>query len=240
MKSITDNEIYILHFPYRFKRDYKEVMFDYAENVKIQLPENISLISPITADKIDESPLHLQCELSNVKYYNYEKINEQKWRKELKPYYINEILQDITTDYCIILDGSDTVFCDDATDIIEKFNTCDKDIIYNDNMSKTPSVVPGKYQCFYHHINGGACIGKIAALKEIYGEIAKRIPNTNIHNEYGHLEISYINHRNIISVDSDVKIFQLINNYIGLQDNKILLTKNFKKVGDDNAFYKKT
>ena len=59
MKSITNNDVFILHFPYRFKRDYKDLMFDYAKNIKIQLPDNVSLISPITADKIENSPLHL-------------------------------------------------------------------------------------------------------------------------------------------------------------------------------------
>lgn len=224
MKSITNNDVFILHFPYRFKTDYKDLMFDYAKNIKIQLPDNISLISPITADKVENSPLHLQCELSNVKYYNYDKINERKWKKELKPYYINEILQDITTDYCIILDGLDTVFCDDAREIINVFNTYNEDIIYNDNLSKSPKgCLLEDYKGLFHHINGGICIGTTASLKMIYGYIAKKVLHTEIHCEYGHLEIAMHNFEDLMTVDYNFKLFQIINVETFLKDNKATL-----------------
>ena len=92
MKSILNNDVSILHFPETKKDTYQDLIFEYAKNIKIELPNNVSIISPMTDDYIKRSPLHLQCYNSGIEYFNSDIINNKPWEKQKKLYTLQTLL----------------------------------------------------------------------------------------------------------------------------------------------------
>lgn len=123
------------------------------------------------------------------------------------------------TEYALILDGADVCIMSDLSDIVERFKTYDKDIIFNATIRRFPQVeidyienreLLGKY-CYF---NAGCCIGKTKALLEFYQECQKVIRTDRHKNpsEQYYVRQVFNKHQDKVFIDYDCKIFQVWHN----------------------------
>ena len=222
--SINNYPVYLLHFCGGMKYRLKEQMWTIANTKDVIIPDNLSIVSIMTDDIINESPLHVQLTRSNIPYFNSPLANEGKWENKYKARCIVEALSRVSTEYSIILDGKDVVFCDDATNIIEDYKQYGYDIIYNSSRVRFPGqkietiggikkdkerkLVYGN-SCF---LNGGICIGPTAPLKDFYQEVQdiSETPTSNCPYEQYYIRQLWDKYQDTkVSLDYDCKLFQV-------------------------------
>lgn len=223
IRSIYGNPLTLLHFPGMGKMIYQKLIDYIVDNQKIIIPDNLSIISPISSNIKDTAPIHRQCEKSGVKYYNSDLVDSKPWNMRDKPKYICDALEKVDTEYCLVTDGNDVVFCGDASSILEEYKFYERDIIFITNTQGFPRVkvetIDGYSDdedrrtlwgdcCF---INAGVCIGKTAALKEFYKELDELIKSTNIPFEQWHVRKMWDKHQDTVFIDYRCKIFETLN-----------------------------
>ena len=223
IRSIYNNPLTLLHFPGQGKEVYHDLIKYIAENQKIILPDNVSIVSPITSDIAATAPIHVQCEKSGVKYINSDIVDDQPWTLRGKPAHICNALEKVETEYCLVLDGNDVVFCGDASDILDKYKYYGRDIIFTTNTQAFPRVkvetIDGYSddedrrtlwgQCCF--INAGMCIGKTESLKTFYKELNELIQSTNIPYEQWHVRKMWDMHQDTVFIDYRCKMFATLN-----------------------------
>lgn len=144
---------FLLHLPAKNKDLYGNQLIEHFNNKPTFIkPDNIDIVIPITLDQIDNSLLIKQIYNSGYDYYNC--IDQEiKWEKADKIIYICETLEMCKNDYVMILDGNDTIFTDDLTNIFDAFNQYDADIVYNAEIYQLEN------NKMHYALNGGACFG---------------------------------------------------------------------------------
>ena len=217
------NPIKISHFPGLERHDYKHIIEKFSK-IKIKpLPENLQLITCVDDDTVnyDKSPLINQLKRSNIPFINAAEHKDVfPWVNNKKIKLLYDTLQNVTTEYCLILDGIDVTINTDLDDIIDIYKTYEKDIIFNATPWAHPRVIVdmvpnrkvnyGKY-CF---LNAGCCIGKTEALKEFYKEVLDIFNETPKNDKYWKSEQYFVrkafaNHMDTVFFDYDCKIFQV-------------------------------
>jgi hypothetical protein len=109
--SVYNKSVYLLHFLGFFKNKYKERMLQIANEQEVSIPDNLSIVSPISSDIKEISPLHIQLTKNHIKYFNSDRVDENnKWDRRKKPVYVLDGLNKVETEYCMVLDGKDTCF----------------------------------------------------------------------------------------------------------------------------------
>lgn len=167
------NPLYVLHFPGTGDYGFENIIEDNLTRT-FTVHDDISIISIMNTSCWDTSPIRKQCDTNNITLYN-SALNEENWDNTLKIKYILQSLDQITTKYCLILDGRDTVISHDLDDeFLEKYKSLNSPIVYNGTPTIYPHVpiepiqevvkIKGKQK----FLNAGVCIGEVDALKEFY------------------------------------------------------------------------
>lgn len=220
-KSFHENNVSILHFPGKQKKTYaKEI--DMMKEIEFTMPEDLSIISIMTPDVVESSPLHYQLTKNNVSYINTVPADHKMWINRHKPRYVKKALELVRTNYCLILDGNDVVIVDNLDDIIEKFNCYERDIIYNATSNRFPNLevdkIPGikddqRIMMFgpFCFLNAGVCIGKTEALRWFYDEVIEAVEKENIPSEQYFVRKVMNNHQDKVFFDYDCRLFQAFN-----------------------------
>ena len=114
----NNEDIYVLHFPGTGIIGHENII---SENLDrpIQMDSNLSIISIMNQDCYDKSFVVKQCVYNNIPIFNTA-INEQKWNNCMKINHILECLEQIKTDYVLILDGRDTLIVNDLDATLAK------------------------------------------------------------------------------------------------------------------------
>lgn len=212
--SHTKNKILIGHFPGQTKQENIELIEE-LKNRKIKIPDNLEIVSVITKDQIDYSPLHYQLKHNKYSYINPLKNRHMIWKRTNKIYYVLQALKETEKEYSLILDGSDVVILSDLTNIIDIFKEYDKNIVYNSTIWMYPHIIidnvenRGQYG-EYCYLNAGCCIGKTKDLINFYDYAWKIIKNTYItcDSEQYYIRKAFNNCQNTVFFDYDCKIFQ--------------------------------
>ena len=241
MKFINNNNnILIGHFPGQTKNQFYNIL-QQALNIKFKIPENITIISPITPDQIPYSPLVTQLVNNNYKYINIVYDRYMRWEKSQKPFLIYDSLLQCPTEYALILDGNDVVIMDDLTDIIDRFNTYNKKVLFNPTFYMYPHIkvddVPNREKLGkYCHLNAGCCFGKTIDLINFYKEVKKEVNKDHcpVDSEQYYVRKVFNKHQDEVFFDYKCKIFQCWHKaeISVFQDN--LYVNNEIKVGVDN------
>ena len=218
--SHTGYEIQIGHFAGQSRIVSKDVLED-GKNRPFWKPYNVEIISIITKSYLndDNTALDYQMRRCKVDYINPAKNYIGKWNNTKKVKFILKALKQCKTEYVLILDGADVCIISDLSDIVERFKTYDKDIIFNATIRRFPQVeidhIPnrellGKY-CYF---NAGCCIGKTKALLEFYQECQKVIRTDRHKNpsEQYYVRQVFNKHQDKVFIDYDCKIFQVWHN----------------------------
>lgn len=237
ISSVLNKSIYMLHFPGNTKEIFKSQITEIVNNYKVELPDNLSIVSIITDDLKNKAPLDIQLKKSNIEYYNSDEVNKiKKWEKGKKPFYILDALQKVNTEYCIIADGADTCFTRPALDIIEVFETYEKDIIYNAVQKRHFQIKTRKEYKeeisrlgLFCSINGGLCIGKTETLKAFYIDLVNYINKVQINAEYSAIYALWTNEWfDRVGIDNECKLFQAFGININFFDEEHITYKGIK------------
>jgi hypothetical protein len=213
------NPLYVLHFPGTGFYGFEDILKDNLTR-KFTVHEDISIISIMDSTCYASSPIRTQCENNNITLFN-SAINEENWDNTLKIKYILESLEQVTTKYCLIIDGRDAVISHDLDEeFIEKYKSLNIPIVYNGTPTIYPQVplepiqeivkISGKQK----FINAGVCIGDVDSLKEFYLK-AQEVNDAYPNNSSEQIIIRRTRRLlpNLCSQDSNNLIFRIIHEY---------------------------
>lgn len=214
--SHTNNKILIGHFPGQTKLENIDLINELKERM-FSIPNNIDILSIITKDCITSSPLHYQLEKNGYTYINPLEDRVMIWQRYKKVYFVLEALKRSTKEYSLILDGNDVVILSDLTDIVKRFNTYDKKIIFNSTIWMYPHIIVdnvpnrGDYG-EYCYLNAGCAFGKTSDLIEFYELVIQEIEKHSNHNkvdsEQYYVRKVFDKCQDTVFFDYDCKIFQ--------------------------------
>ena len=195
---------YVLHLPAKNKELYGHLLKEkYTRNF---VKPDIDIVIPITLDQVDNSLLIKQIHNSGYDYYNC--IDKEiVWEKADKVRYVLKSLQMCPNEYIILLDGNDTVFTDNLTNIVETFNEYpDTGLVFNAEVYYYKKL---KKSC----LNGGVCFGKKEDMIKFYTDACmylsmdkKKFPS-----EQKYLLASLSNNKKIARIDTKEILFKCFN-----------------------------
>lgn len=221
-----EEEVNILHFQGGSINDFNKT-FNFIKNNALlnPIPSNLSIISCWTDDS--KCNLLYQCNINNIKLINavpqdYDKL--QPWNMLNKIIFYINALKNVNTEYCVLLDGYDVLFC--STDnLIEKFKHKGYKIIFNTSFHNYP---PEEIDIIYNrdlyglfkYFNAGCCIGYRNELIKFYEECLEFINIKNKLNSeqkvlrHAFAKYSCNNNQNFIFFDFRKNIFHTMGNTI--------------------------
>lgn len=218
--SHTNYPIQIAHFAGQSRIDSHDVL-EAGKQTNFYKPYNVEIISIITRSYLgdDNTTLDYQLRLNNISYLNPAKNYIGKWSNPKKVGFIIKALKQCKQEYALILDGADVCIMSDLSDIVERFKTYDKEILFNATIRRFPKCEIdhvenreqyGKY-CYF---NAGCCIGKTSALLKFYEEVQRVIKADKHRNpsEQYYVRQVFAKHQDTVFFDYDCKIFQIWHN----------------------------
>jgi hypothetical protein len=213
--SFTNNEIFVLHFAGKSKKIFKRDLFLLRDTI-IQKPNNIDIVSPLTDDQIKDSVLIYQLDKNNIPYINPLKNRNIVWKQPEKIKYVLEGLKQSNNEYCLILDGNDTVIVKDLANLIEIFNTYNKKIVFNASIETYPAmqiekVTPKSKIGPFNNLNSGIVFGKTNDLIDFYEKVSDFYDSSNKDNptEQYYIRNVYKDYTDEITIDNECKLFQV-------------------------------
>ena len=218
----------IYHFQgrsYLYNRDFMKSL-RYKET---KLPTD--KLTVVTATNKDTIGLLLpQLRKSNIEYINLVPQGCE-WDNTMKIPYILEALDEVQTEYVLILDAFDVILDQDNNDIIDRFLLFNKQLVYNatknnhpkmqiDTIENRESLGPFKY------FNAGCCVGYTSYAKVFYQkclELKNVIDPTK--SEQLIIRKAFDTEQENICIDNECKIFQTVGNCdTKFEDGKWIIT----------------
>lgn len=212
--SHSGYDVMVGHFPGNTKRINAELIGELKER-KFTMPINLGILSVITKDQIGNSPLHYQLTKNGYNYINPVKDRNMVWDPAKKMHLVLEGLKTSQDEYTLVLDGNDVSILTDLTDIIPRFESYDKKVLYNATIWRYPDVFVdevknrrqyGRY-CF---LNAGCCIGKTPDLIDFYEYCVKVYTKSKerMGSEQYYVRKAFDLRQNDVFFDYDCRIFQ--------------------------------
>lgn len=215
----NNEDIYVLHFPGTGIIGHENII---SENLDrpIQMDSNLSIISIMNQSCYDKSFIVKQCTYNNIPIFNTA-INEQKWNNCMKINHILECLEQIKTDYVLILDGRDTLIVNDLdATFIEKYLSYKIPVVYNATPVPYPNAVVEPLQELlkisgtHKFLNAGICVGIKEALVEFYKQA--KIINYKIYNNSSEqyiIRLTKEKNPSLAGIDNELKLFRIVHQY---------------------------
>lgn len=161
-----------------------------------------------------------QCVYNNIPIFNTA-INEQKWNNCMKINHILECLEQIKTDYVLILDERDTLIVNDLNaTFIEKYLSYKIPVVYNATPVPYPNAVVEPLQELlkisgtHKFLNAGICVGIKEALVEFYKHA--KIINDKIYNNSSEqyiIRLAKEKNPSLTGIDNELKLFRIVHQY---------------------------
>ena len=218
----NNNPIKISHFPGYDRYLYKNLMARFERN-KVSIPDNITLITVADDDTVayDRAMLIRQLNKSKINFVNPAKhVDVYPWVNNRKIELIINALKRITTEYCLILDSLDVTINSDLSNIIELFQTYNKEILFNATNFKYPNVdvdiIENREELYgrYCYLNAGCCIGLTSSLLKFYEDTLENLNNCSKDDPYWeseqyHIRKTFSQNMETVGIDYECKIFQV-------------------------------
>ena len=237
--NIDSIPINILHFPGDGMEKYGNKIAKFEENRNFTISKDLSIISIMTADFWEDSPVRKQCDYNGVHIYNtgYD-VKPEEWSNTMKIELILEALEQIETEYVIICDGRDVAIVNDLDDkFLDKVKRQKYPVMYNSTIFRFPDVAvenvfdilsqPGEFK----HFNAGVCVGTVKQLKYFYNLCKKY--NKQIKNNFSEQLVlrtarAMGDNYKTIGIDSLSQLFRTVHSrdndiYYSLDKSKFLL-----------------
>lgn len=169
LKNFNGEEVNILHFQGAlgdlYDSNYRERL-----NNKLILPNNLSIITTFT--DWTHQGVHHQLEYNNIPYINAYKLEYGDWYMPNKVEYIRKALDEVNTEFVLILDCYD-VTINSFNNIFDKFFEYNTDILWNATANNYPVMlidrIPERdYLGHFNNLNAGCVMGYTESLKDYY------------------------------------------------------------------------
>ena len=228
IKSFHGYDFFVAHFPGQQKITQSKTL-NMLKEIKFHKPDNISIISIMTPDIIDKSPLHYQLVQNGIEYVNPVPKDHKMWINKHKPRYIVEALKNIDTKYCLILDGNDTAIVRDLDDMAKVFECYEKAIVFNSTSNRFPNLSIDHIEFVddnnarpilfgpFCYLNAGVCFGYTPHLLAFYEEVVICADMENVPSEQYYVRKVMGRHQNEVFFDYDCRLFQAFNKGITLK-----------------------
>lgn len=168
---VESNMPFVRHFPGKSANKFADWIEEHKE-FKFTKPDNISLLSVITKECQDSSCLAHQCKINEINLVNPLNDRFVRWNRYDKAKYVLEGLNNIDTEYTLVLDGNDTLIINNLDDLVDKFNSFNCKVLFNATCYNYPKMIIDdivrRYMGRYRYINAGVCFGKTEDLKWLY------------------------------------------------------------------------
>lgn len=228
-----DGEIlHVLHFPGHGLGDFIHII-DINKKRKFTILPDISIISTMNRSCWESSPIKYQCELNSITIYNTA-LREAEWNNTLKIDHILRCLDQISTQYALLVDGRDVVITADLDEkFIEKFKKFNKPILYNGTPAAYPKVAIEPLEELFQirgkqkFLNAGVCFGEVEALKTFYArcaEISAKLPDNK--SEQLIVRMARQEMKDLVAIDHNNELFRICHPYdtvIKEEADKIIL-----------------
>ena len=175
-------EVNVLHFCGSSIQDFPITIKNIYNNIKLgEIDNNLTLLSCWTDDS--KCILYGQLKKNNIKLHNAipkEYNFNSTWYMPYKIVYILQyLLNSVTTEYTMILDGYD-VLMTSTDNILKKINSQSYKILFNASPNNYPDIIvdniPDREKLgTYRYFNAGCCIGKTKDLIKFYSTSLKYI-----------------------------------------------------------------
>lgn len=221
--NVYGQPIKIAHFPGDSKYLNKQLLNKFKWT-PITVPDNIKIITIATSNIENSSPLLQQLKTNNIPYINVvpQEFDQTHWINSNKIQLISECLEQISTEYVLLLDALDVAILDNLDCIIDLYKSYNVEVLYNGTVNNYPSIeieeIPNRDELgTWGFFNAGCCIGKTEALKQIYAEALEMVNNPSEDDlkhkasEQYFIRKVYAKHVSdgLIGVDYQCKIFQV-------------------------------
>jgi hypothetical protein len=186
--SYTGALINLLHFTGSYNRfRCKKIIDFFTTNYDIKLPENITIVTYCDSDETkNNSMLCKQLDGAKIPYLCPDASKYVKefgrWSNIFKPKLLLDVIDNITTDYVLSLDSAD-VLIQTFDDLIEKYESYNKPLLYNATGSRFPNfeidIVHNRDKLGkFCNLNAGVLLGTTSKVKEFYQKVVE-IPFTD-------------------------------------------------------------
>jgi len=215
----AQQSLYVLHFPGTGLEGHIDMVQKNLDRTFF-VSEKISIISIMNEQCYKDSFIAHQCKKNNVHIYN-SALEEINWKNTVKIQHILKCLNEINTEYALILDGRDTLIVNNLLeDFIQTYKEFNKPIVYNGTSVAYPNVPIEDIKELIHirgkqrYLNAGVCFGEKNALLSFY-EKANKIKETLINNNSEQLIIRMCRCQNpeMVAIDYNNELFRIVHNY---------------------------
>ena len=206
-------------------------MVENLMRVPIKLPANIEIVT--VSNNPSDAMLIKQLSQNQIPFINKAEIGGS-WYNTKKIGYILEALQDVKSEYVLILDADDVLLTNSIPEIIVRFIDYGKKILYGATKNNFPYMLIDKiynrdFRGDFRYFNAGTCIGYKDYCIKFYEKAAKILSENIIYNPANseQLIIRHVfkDHTNEIDFDYKCNIFQTLGNTLSKEvgNNKIMI-----------------
>ena len=203
---------------------YFEEFCQYLFSHKIWLPNNLQIVT--CSNDEENSILIRQLKLNNISYINVVPQHCQ-WDNRDKIRYITGALEQVTSEYVLILDANDVLLEGNFRDVTHTLIGSGKKLLYNATHSNYPEVNVGVVRDYkkrgkFCYLNAGCCIGYTKYVKKFYKHALKYIDIDNPwKSEQYIIRHAFRDKRRYVDFDWESKIFQTVAGCIVLKKGNI-------------------
>lgn len=217
--NAEEKPLYVLHFPGTGFAGHQK-MIQAGMDRKFKISDQLSLISVMNRSCYENSILAKQCARNQLPLYNTA-LEETRWDNTVKIRHILQCLNQIETEYALILDGRDTLIVNDLTDaFMEQYLSFEAPIIYNATPAPYPDTVIESLRELlsirgrHKYLNAGVCIGDKESLISFYtkAETIRQTRSDN-HSEQLIIRLARKQNPNLAGIDSENRLFRIIHQY---------------------------
>lgn len=224
MPTEYETLISVVHFPGKSKSENIEFM-DYVCNSKVfiqDIPEEhkYTIATLVTENVRYNSPLIYQLNRNEIPYVNLgEGVSCENWTRLTKPKIIREHLDQIKTQYTLLLDGLDTAIAGQLIDFVPELVRRGFDILCNATLSRFPDVevevIENRFEKFgwWQYLNAGVMFGKTEAIKKLYDYIIETSESDPepVDSEQYYVRKYWSENPDKIGMDYERRVFAIIN-----------------------------
>ena len=154
------SEFCVAHFQGKCQSSFPEIVSEINAQ-DIRLPDNVEIVT--VTNHPETSILAEQLSRYSIKYINKVPPNCY-WTNLKKIGYIVKGLQEVKSDYALILDASDVLLTKDVINITDKFTSFRKKIIFGATKNNYPDLLIDKipdrdFRGDFRYLNAGTCFG---------------------------------------------------------------------------------
>ncbi len=176
------NEFCVAHFQGKSRTLYPQIMEEINKQ-EIRIPDNVEIV---TATNQPTAMLIEQLNKHNIDFINKVPLNCY-WTNLKKLGYIIEGLQAVKSKYVLIVDASDVLLTKDIINIVDKFTSFQKKVMFGATKNNYPDLLIDKipdrdFRGDFRYLNAGTCFGTVEDCLIFYSRANKILQSDNIYN----------------------------------------------------------